>query len=249
MKNMTALLTLFSLLWVLMGCGGNQTTGQPPSTSSEVLVFTKTEGFRHSSIPNAVSALQELAAGESAFSITATEDASTFTTSNLENYGAVLFLNTSGDVLNGSQQNALQAFIQGGGGFMGVHAATDTEFDWPWYGRMIGARFKNHPQIQQADLQVLRNNHPATEYLPGRWTRTDEWYNFTELQSSIIPLINLDESSYEGGENGQTHPIAWYQNFEGGRVFYTGGGHTTESYDDPTFVRHLRGGILYVLGN
>lgn len=129
---------------------------------------------------------------------------------------------------------------------MGVHSATDTEYNWPWYGEMIGAYFDSHPAVQQADLFVLRNDHPATEFLPGVWTRTDEWYNFRDMQDYITPLISIDGTSYEGGD-GENHPVAWYHEFEGGRVFYTAGGHTSESYDDPQFTRHLLGGIKYVL--
>ena len=112
---------------------------------------------------------------------------------------------------------------------------------------MIGAYFENHPAVQQADLRVLTNSHPATQYLSGIWTRTDEWYNFRDIQDHIIPLINIDESTYEGGENGASHPVAWYHKFEEGRVFYTAGGHTKESYSEPQFLRHLKGGIKYVL--
>lgn len=249
MNKMAVALCIFSLFWTLLGCGGSQPTEQKEFNSSRVLLFSKTDGFRHSSIPDGITAIQELGDNETTFSLTATEDAGAFTEANLANYGAVLFLNTTGNVLNTSQQEALKDFIRRGGGFMGVHAATDTEQNWPWYGRMIGAYFKNHPPVQEAELQVLIKNHPATEYLPGVWTRTDEWYNFRDIQDHIIPLINIDESTYQGGENGENHPVAWYHTFEGGRVFYTAGGHTAASYNDPTFVRHLLGGIQYVLGN
>ena len=130
---------------------------------------------------------------------------------------------------------------------MGVHAAADTEYGWPWYGQMIGARFASHPAVQEATLNVLTFHHPSTKPLHGQWIRTDEWYNFRNIQPWIIPLINLDESTYDGGTNGETHPIAWYHEFEGGRIFYTAGGHTKESYSEPLFIDHLRGGLEYVL--
>lgn len=126
-------------------------------------------------------------------------------------------------MLNEQQQQALKNFIQNGGGFMGIHSATDTEYEWLWYGQINGAYFKSHPSIQQADLFVLRNDHPSIEFLPGVWVRTDEWYNFRYIQNHIIPLINIDELSYEGGENGEIHPLAWYHEFEDRRVFYTAG--------------------------
>ena len=243
------LLSICILASVVSGCGGQPTGGGGQTVrSSEILILTKTEGFRHNSISAAANAMREFDEGNQDLSVTITEDASSVSPQNLQNFGAVMFLNTTGDVLNESQQAALKNFIQGGGGFMGVHSATDTEYNWPWYGRMIGAYFSSHPEVQEADLFVLNNSHPATQYLPGVWTRTDEWYNFRDIQDHIIPLINLDESSYEGGENGQNHPIAWYHEFEGGRVFYTAGGHTSESYRDQQFQRHLLGGLKYVLG-
>ncbi len=214
---------------------------------SQILVFSKTEGFRHESIPEGITAFKKLGKQEG-FSVTATEDAAYFAKDSLQNYGAVIFLNTTGDVLNDRQQQALQMFVESGGGFMGVHSATDTEYEWPWYGRMIGAYFDSHPKIQEAELQVLDKTHPATGFLPDTWTRTDEWYNFRDIQEHIKPLIMLDEASYNGGENGENHPIAWYHESAGGRVFYTGGGHTKESYSDSLFTQHLQGGLKYVIG-
>ena len=130
---------------------------------------------------------------------------------------------------------------------MGVHAATDTEFDWPWYGQLAGAYFDNHPNIQEADMDVVNSEHPATAHLGTSWTRTDEWYNFRDMSANISVLLNLDESSYSGGEDGDNHPIAWFQEFDGGRSFYTGGGHTEASYEEPDFQQHLLGGIFYCL--
>lgn len=212
-----------------------------------VLVFSKTDGFRHESIPEGINAFKKLGKQEG-LSVTATEDAAYFANDSLQNYQAIIFLNTTGDVLNDGQQEALQMFVENEGGFMGVHSATDTEYEWPWYGHMIGAYFVSHPKIQEAELQVLNKNHPATAFLSDTWARTDEWYNFRDIQDHINPLIMLDEKSYEGGENGENHPISWYHEYEGGRVFYTGGGHTKESYSDSLFTRHLLGGLEYVLG-
>ena len=133
---------------------------------------------------------------------------------------------------------------------MGIHAASDTEYDWPWYGRMVGAYFDSHPNnpnVRTATLEVVNPNHPATSHLDDRWERSDEWYNFREINPDIEVLINLDEDSYEGGTNGEFHPIAWFHEYEGGRVFYTGGGHTSSSFDEPDFQQHLLGGIEYCL--
>jgi len=214
---------------------------------SNLLVFTKTDGFRHSSIPDGVKALREIGE-ENGYSIDHTEDAALFNADNLQQYDAVVFLNTTEDVLNGEQQEAFKEFINGGGGFVGIHAASDTEYGWPWYGRLVGAYFVSHPRIQEATVRVVDREHPSTAHLPAEWVRTDEWYNFKDIQPHINVLAWLDESTYEGGENGENHPIAWYHEFEGGRVFYTAGGHTSESYSEPLFRRHMLGGIRYVLG-
>lgn len=212
-----------------------------------VLVFSKTEGFRHKSIEKGIEALKALG-DEHGFEIHATEDAATFTPSGLRKYQAVIFLNTTGDVLNDQQQIAFENYIRSGGGYVGIHAASDTEFDWPWYGDLVGAYFMDHPKIQEAEMEVLDHSHPATSHLPGKWVRTDEWYNFKDINPAIRPLINLVEKSYEGGKNGEFHPVAWYHDYDGGKAFYTAGGHTAESYEEPLFLQHLLGGIRYALG-
>lgn len=130
---------------------------------------------------------------------------------------------------------------------MGIHAAADTEFDWPWYGRLVGGYFVDHPEIQQAKIRLVDGDHPATAHLPELWTRTDEWYNYKDFNPNVHVLLNLEESSYKGGSNGENHPIAWYHEFEGGRAFYTGLGHTEESYDEPAFRQHLLGGLQWCL--
>jgi cytochrome c len=222
---------------------------QAPS-AVRVLVFTKTVGFRHSSIPSAVQALRELGA-QNGFTIDATDDSGAFTESNLARYAAVGFALTTGDVLNDAQQTAFERYIRSGHGFVGLHSASDTEYSWPWYGRLIGAFFKSHPAIQRATLDVADRRHPSTERLPRRWTRTDEWYNFaTNPRRSVRVLVTLDETTYAPGAGamGRDHPIAWAHEFEGGRSWYTGGGHTEESYAEPLFRAHLLGGVRYAAG-
>ncbi|WKT96212.1 ThuA domain-containing protein [Micromonospora soli] len=211
----------------------------------DVLIFTRTTGFRHDSIPAGIQAVRELGAANN-FTVTATEDAAQFTTANLARYEAVVFLNTTGDVLGPAQQAAFEAYIGAGGGFVGVHSAADTEYDWPFYGHLVGARFAAHPAIQQATVTVEDRTHPATAHLPQTWTRTDEWYDYrTNPRSSAHVLASLDESSYVGGAMGGDHPFAWCRAYAGGRSFYTGGGHTQASYADPAFRAHLLGGIRY----
>jgi type 1 glutamine amidotransferase len=192
---------------------------------TRVLVFSKTAGFRHSSIPNGIAAIQQLGAANG-FGVTATEDAAQFTAANLAQYQAVIWLSTTGDVLNDGQQAAFQSYIAAGGGYVGVHAAADTEYDWAWYGGLVGAYFSSHPATQQATVRIEDRSNASTAHLAPTWTRTDEWYNYrTNPRSAVKVLASLDESSYSGGTMGD-HPITWCQNYGGGRSWYTGLGHT-----------------------
>jgi type 1 glutamine amidotransferase len=158
---------------------------------------------------------------------------------------------TTGDILNDSQQRAFERYFRRGGGFVGVHSAADTEYDWTWYGTMLGTRFKNHPQIQRAAISIQDRRHPSTRGLPRRWIRTDEWYNFAaDPRRSVHVLARLDETTYAPGEGamGADHPIAWSHEFQGGRAWFTGSGHTDESCLEPAFRKHLLGGIRYATG-
>ncbi|WP_232323790.1 ThuA domain-containing protein [Catenuloplanes japonicus] len=214
----------------------------------DVLVFSKTAGFRHDSIPAGVQAIRELGAANG-FSVTATEDAGTFTAAGLAGYEAVVFLSTTGDVLDAGQQTAFESYIRGGKGYVGVHAAADTEYDWPFYGELVGAYFASHPAIQPAVIRTEDRAHAATAHLPQAWNRTDEWYNYrTNPRSTARVLSTLDESTYSGGGMGADHPIAWCKTLGGGRSFYTGSGHTQESFADPVFRQHLLGGLRYAAG-
>ncbi|GMA33217.1 ThuA domain-containing protein [Litorihabitans aurantiacus] len=226
---------------------------EPPVVEEEdfsVLVFSKTAGFRHSSIPAGIAAIEQLGE-ENNFAVDATEDAAAFTEENLAGYDAVVWLSTTGDVLNADQQAAFESYIQGGGGYAGVHAASDTEYDWPWYGELVGAYFAGHPQNQDATIKVEDHAHDSTAHLPDEWERYDEWYNFrSNPRDTVHVLASLDETTYQAGASamGIDHPIAWCQAFDGGRSWYTGGGHTEESFSEPDFVRHLLGGIQTAAG-
>ncbi|HEX2533153.1 MAG TPA: ThuA domain-containing protein [Chitinophagaceae bacterium] len=225
-------------------------TRNPQPEAPRVLVFFKTLGWKHSSIPFGNAAIQKLGA-EKGFAVDTTTNAALFTDEQLKKYSAVIFNNTTGNVLNGEQQAAFERFIQAGGGYVGIHAAADTEYDWPWYGKLAGAWFEshpNHPNVRKATIDVVDTNHPASSFLPARWERTDEWYNYKSVYTDLKVLATLDESTYEGGTNGATHPISWYHEFDGGRAFYTGCGHTDESFSEPLFLQHLAGGIRYAIG-
>ncbi|MFC5902971.1 ThuA domain-containing protein [Streptomyces zhihengii] len=213
-----------------------------------VLAFSRTAGFRHSSIDDGLAALRELG-GANNFTVDATEDPTAFTTANLARYRAVVFLSTTGDVLDGTQQTAFEQYIRAGGGYVGVHAAADTEYDWPFYAGLAGALFQSHPHNQTATVEVENRAHDATAHLGTTWQRFDEWYNYrTNPRTTAHVLASLDESSYTGGSMSGDHPIAWCKDYEGGRAFYTGGGHTDESYSEPAFRRHVLGGIRWAAG-
>ncbi|OZM72043.1 glucose dehydrogenase [Amycolatopsis antarctica] len=229
---------------------------QPPDTGiapmheeASVLVFSKTAEFRHDSIPAGIAAIEKLGA-ENHIAVTATEDAAAFTTDNLAKYDAVIWLSTTGDVLDDTQQAAFESYVARGGGYAGVHAASDTEYEWPWYGELVGAYFDSHPEIQPATVNVEDHQHPSTAGLPYQWDRTDEWYNFqANPRADVRVLASLDEESYAPGDGAMgDHPIAWCHDNAGGRAWYTGGGHTEESFAEPEFLQHLTGGIRYVTG-
>ena len=215
--------------------------------TDQVLVFTATNGYRHKSIEKGVATLKELGK-ENGFQVLQTEDSLQFNSENLKKFKLVVFLSTTQDVLGAEQESAFKSYINGGGSYMGIHAAADTEYEWPWYGKLVGAYFKSHPKQQKAKVEVIDRTHAATSHLDASWMHFDEWYNYKDINPDIKVLMNLDEKSYNGGENGAHHPIAWYHEFDGGRSFYTGLGHTKESYDDPAFRKHLLGGINYCLG-
>ena len=174
MKFIQSLLVFLLAAVILAGCSGKK-KGNP-----RVLVFSKTAGFRHSSIPNGIAAIQKLGK-ENGFSVDTTENAAIFNEDSLRLYSAVIFLNSTGNVLDAYQQAEFERYIQAGGGFMGIHAAADCEYGWPWYGKLVGAYFKSHPKIQQAKLNVVDKTHPSTAHLPDVWERTDEWYNFKKI--------------------------------------------------------------------
>jgi glucose/arabinose dehydrogenase/cytochrome c551/c552/type 1 glutamine amidotransferase len=243
MINKTKLIPAVIILLSLFAFNNWKQTVKP-----RILVFSKTAGYRHESINTGKIALIKLGK-ENGFLVDTTENENYFNEDSLKNYSAVIFLNTTGNVLNSPQQISFERFIQAGGGYAGIHAAADTEYDWPWYGKLAGGYFISHPQIQEATLNVVDRTHIASKHLPEKWIRKDEWYNYKELNTNVKVLLSLDEKSYQGGKNGENHPISWFHEFDGGRAFYTGLGHTNESYADPLYLKHILGGIKYAIGN
>lgn len=213
-----------------------------------VLIFTKTAGYHHASIPVGVDAILKLGK-ENNFAVDTTSDATMIQESNLQKYAAVIFLSTTGPLLTSNERNDFERYIQAGGGYVGIHAAADAEYDWHWYGRLVGGYFSSHPAQQEAVLHVVDKTHISTKHLPDEWKRKDEWYNYKELNKDIHVLITIDENSYKGGTNGAVHPMAWYHNFDGGRAWYTELGHTDESYSDPLYLKHILGGIQWAIGD
>ena len=236
-------IALFCFLLVILASCSNKRSSKPT-----ILVFFKTGGYYHESIPLGVKAIQDLGV-KNGFNVDTTTNANKFAEDSLKKYASIVFLSSTLELLAGNQEIALERYIQAGGGFVGIHAAADAEYDWNWYVKMIGASFKSHPANQEATLIINDKNHPSTDSLPATWTRTDEWYNFKNLNPDVKVLISIDEKSYQGGENGDKHPMAWYHNFDGGRVFYTELGHTNESFSEPLYLKHILGGIQYAMGD
>lgn len=236
-------LLILVLVTISITSCSNKRSGKP-----RVLVFSKTAAFYHTSIPAGNEALIKLGT-EHGFDVDTTTNAEWFNEDTLANYSAVVFLSTTGDVLNHYQEVAFERYIQAGGGFVGIHAAADCEYDWRWYGRMNGGYFKNHPRPQLATFHVVDSLHPATKDLPATFSYNDEWYNFSQLNPEANVLITIDENSYRGGQNGEQHPMAWYHDYEGGRAFYTALGHSEASFTDSLHLKHFLGGIKYAIGD
>lgn len=240
---------LFIIALLGMQCNNAQKKASADKPRFSVLVFSKTEGYFHQSIPAGMAAIQKLGM-ENNFKVDTTINSEYFTDENLSKYDVVVFNNTTRDVLNDEQQEAFKRYMQSGKGYAGIHAATDTEYDWEWYGGLIsGAYFKDHPQGQpEAVIVVEDRNHPSTKMLPEKWEWKDEWYNFKENpRGKVRVLASVDESSYEGGNMGD-HPIVWCNTYEGGRVWYSGLGHMIEGFKDPLYLQHLLGGIEWAAG-
>ena len=238
---------------VLLGLSMSATLADP--AQFRALMITKTNGWHHESIADAVPALRGLAAKHQ-FEVVWEENIDlVFTAESLANYDVILFVLTTGNILNPEQQKLMEDFIRSGKGFVGVHSASDTEYEWPWYTQLVGRMFRIHPVIQTAELEVLDRRFPGLERMPDRFWYTDEYYEFgEETIDGLNYLVNIDESTYDpvadwgrvaGDGMGEFHPLAWYQEFDGGRSFYTALGHLPAVYSDELFLAHLYGGIYW----
>ncbi len=216
-----------------------------------VLVFSKTKGFRHKSIPAGIKAVTSLGQ-EKGWVVTATEDASLFTNDFLSKFDVCVFLNPTGNVLDEKQQKAFEEFMRKGKGFVGIHASADCEYDWKWYGELNGAFFKTHPPFQKATINIESTNHPAMKPFEGMKTYTteDEWYSFSENpRGKVTVLATLDESSIkilpkeDTGWRMGDHPVIWYHEFEGARSFYTVFGHGDNAFENEKIIQHIGAAI------
>lgn len=251
----SAVFTLVTLL--LFGCAPSPDEDAAPASvsSSEaafsVAVFSRTDGYRHAAIDDGLALLRTLGQ-QHGFRVRATEDPEMLTGSFLEEADVVVFLNTTETVFESDEQRErLRAFVEEGGGFVGVHAAADTEYDWAWYGDLVGAYFDGHPAVQEARIEVVTDTHPSTVPLPNPWTRTDEWYSFRDVREGLNVLLTLDEETYDledAPAMGDEHPIAWHHQVGEGRSWYTGLGHTPDSYSEDAFQQHLLGGLQWAAG-
>jgi cytochrome c len=218
-----------------------------PLKGKKVLVFSKTAGFRHGSIPSGQKAIMEFGK-QYGFDVDTSENAAVFNEKNLKKYRLVVFLNTTGNILNAPQQIDFERFIQSGGGYVGIHAATDTEYDWPWYGKLAGGYFASHPgnpNVQNGKMIVVNKNHPSTDFMDAEFIRKDEFYDIKNFNTDVNVLVKVDEKSYKDGKMGDNHPMAWFHEYDGGRAFYTNWGHTNETFSEPVALKHIWGGMSW----
>jgi len=220
----------------------------------KALLVTTTRGWHHESLHAGVLAIQQLGV-KNFYDVVLFEDPKAFTDKYLEQFKVVIFLNTTGDIFDTAQQKVMERYIQSGKGFVGVHSATDTEYDWDWYTKLVGRMFHIHPTIQSARVNILDTEFPGLQGFTGNKWWTDEWYEFgPEKVSDLHYILGIDETSYnpkvQWGEKkglgmGKVHPVAWYHNYDGGRSFYTALGHIPVIFSDPIFLQHLNAGIFW----
>ena len=245
----------FRLLLVILVCQCIAfSTVSAQQKQFKALVVTTTKGWHHESLHAGWIALKEMGV-RNFFDVVLWENPGGFTDDYLKQFQVVIFLNTTGDIFNEDQQKVMERFIQSGKGYVGIHSASDTEYDWPWYTKLVGRMFKIHPAVQSAKMKILDNSFPGLQgFADGRiWT--EEWYDFQpETTTGLNYILGVDETTYnpkvQWGNNksdgmGAVHPLAWYHNYDGGRAFYTALGHLPTNFDDPAFRNHLYAGILW----
>jgi type 1 glutamine amidotransferase len=234
---------LYLLIFILFSLSACQS-----KTEKSVLIFSKTTRYYHESIPAGIAAIQKLGKQYN-FKVDTTTDNSLFTKENLKKYNAIIFLSTTGNnLLDSAQKLNFQEYIRSGSGFVGIHSASASEKEWPWYGELVGAVFIDHPEPQIAQVLITNKNHNATKHLPSPWIWNDEWYNFKFNPKNVQIILSVDENTYKGGKHGSDHPVSWHHEFEGGRSFYTALGHFDSSFQDSLYLQHILWGIKYAMG-
>jgi type 1 glutamine amidotransferase len=240
MKHITFIVSTI----ILFSCSSTRKVNE---AKKQLLVFSKTQAYRHASITEGKQALLQLGV-ENKWAVDTTENASVFVAENLKKYKTVVFLNTSGNVLNEEQQVAFQNYIRSGGSFVGIHAASDTEKDWPWYNNLVGAYFKSHPKPQNARYNVLDKTFPAVSFMQDTINRFEEIYNFYNFKKELVKVVmTVDEKTYSGGSMADFHPVAWYHTYDGGKSFFTAWGHHPETFKEELFLKHITAAIQWAL--
>jgi len=242
---------IMGMLWVHLVCNYS---AYAQSKQFKALLVTTTRGWHHESVHAGVLAIQQLGV-RNYFDVVLLQDPKGFTDKFLEQFRVVIFLNTTGDILDSAQQKVMERFIQSGKGFAGIHSASDTEYDWDWYTRLVGRMFFIHPVIQTARVTIVDSAFSGLQGFAGNKLWTDEWYEFgPEKVNDLRYVLAVDESSYnplvqwgakKGAGMGKFHPVAWYHNYDGGRAFYTALGHLPAIYSDPVFLDHVYAGIYW----
>jgi len=242
----------FILFYLLVQIGYLTTMAQ--QKQFKALLVTTTRGWHHESLHSGVLAIQQMGV-KNFFDVVLWEDPNGFTDKYLGQFQVVIFLNTTGDIFDSAQQNVMERFIRSGKGFVGIHSASDTEYDWPWYNKLVGRMFHIHPVIQTAKINIVDAAFPGLQGFAGNKLWTDEWYEFgPEKVSDLNYILAVDETSYnpvvdwgkkKGSGMGKLHPVSWNHNYDGGRSFYTALGHLPSIYSDPVYLNHLYAGIFW----
>ena len=224
--------------------------------ADKVLVYSGSTGFRHDSIPAGVEAVKAIAT-KGGYDVEATEDPAVFTKEKLQAFKVIVFVSTTTDPKKpesewfvGERRDALQSFLKDGKGVVALHAAGDSHYHWPWYGKMIGGYFERHPKGTPKAVQtVVDARHPATAKLPKTIERNDEWYYYKDFNPTMRLLITVDPATIgEGEADVNPNPLVWCHEYGGGRVFYSGLGHTSESYSEPYITTLISGGLAWAAG-
>jgi type 1 glutamine amidotransferase/predicted dehydrogenase len=236
-----------ALFLLILAFGNAFSTASKKETN--ILIFSKNAkwAYRHQSIEFANQSIKKYCE-ERGYKVEISEDASLFNDNTLQKFAAIVLVSANQDIFDADQEAALQRYIRAGGGLVGIHSSSGVERNWTWFSDMLGATFQWHPVQQNATINVIDKKHPSTKHLPTKWQRWDEWYYFKKINPKVKVLLTLDSTTFKSDKHTQNYPNAWYHEFEGGRVFYTAGGHNENDFIDPKFIEHIFGGIKYAIG-